>query len=258
MQTVIISSVIFAIVFIASLFGAFYRRHLTEHHLMPESRDFVLSLGLDLATVIAAFVLALMVTGAQANFNERRSELTEISSKIILFNQIMVDYGPETKEARLVLRNSLANTIYEYWPDENAAFDMKEGKLTEDQSLYGEIIALKPGNYSQRILREKALDLSFELEETRNLLVIQKTKNIPQTFLVVIALLVFWFMFIFFSLGIYAPSNSTVILMLLLAALSVAIAFFIIIDMSLPFSGVLRIPSDILIETLEYIGNTGK
>lgn len=249
------SLIIFAIVFISSLFGMFYRRHLTEHHLSQGSRDFVLSLGLDLATVIAAFVLALVVTGAQSTFNERRGELMEESSKIMLLNQILVDYGPETNEARSVLRQSLLNTVNEFWPDENSSTSEDEAHLEKTPTLYDEIVNLKPRNDSQRTLRDKALDLSFDLEQTRDLLLVQKARFFPKTFLIVLSLLVFWFMFIFFSLGIYAPSNSTVILMLLLAALSVAIAFFIIMDLSLPFEGVLRMPSAPLRETLQYIGN---
>jgi len=255
LQPITISLIIFAIVFASSLFGMFYRRHLTEHHLSQDSKDFVLSLGLDLATVIAAFVLALVVTGAQSTFNERRGELMEVSSKIMLLNQILVDYGPETNEARSVLRQSLLNTLNEFWPEENSSTTVGEAHLDNTPTLYHEIVDLKPRNDSQRTLRNKALDLGFDLEQTRDLLMIQNVRFFPKTFLIVLSLLVFWFMFIFFSLGIYAPSNSTVILMLLLASLSVAIAFFAIMDLSLPFDGVLRMPSAPLRETLQYIGS---
>jgi len=254
LQPIAISLIIFAILFVASLFGIFYRRRLTEHHLSQESRDFVLSLGLDLATVIAAFVLALVVTGAQSTFNERRDELMEESSKILLLNQILNDYGPETNEARAVLRQSLLNTLNEFWPEENGSTTVGEAYLDNTPTLYDKIVNLKPRSDSQRTLRDKALDLSFGLEQTRDLLIVQKVRFFPKTFLIVLSLLVFWFMFIFFSLGIYAPSNSTVTLMLLLAALSVAIAFFAIMDLSLPFDGILRMPSDPLRETLQYIG----
>ena len=254
MQPISISLIIFAIIFFASLFGMFYRGHLTEHHLSQESRDFVLALGLDLATVIAAFVLALVVAASQSNFNERRSELMDVSSKILLLNQILYDYGPETKEARAVLRNTVVNTLGEFWHDEYNSPVEQESDLTKTQRLYDKIVTLNPRNDSQRTLRDKALDISFDLEQTRDLLIVQKAKFFPKTFLIVLCLLVFWFIFIFFSLGIYAPSNSTVVLMLLLSALSVAIAFFVIMDLNLPFEGILRMPSAPLRETLKFLG----
>ena len=254
MSPVFISLIIFAIVFVGSLLGIYYRSRLAEHHLTEESRDFVLTVGLDLAGVIAAFVLALVVAAAQSNFTERRSELMEESSKILLLNQILNDYGPETKQARVVLRHTVVTILGEFWPDEYSSSAEDEAGLARIQTLYDEIVALKPRNDSQRSLRDKALDISFDLEQTRDLLIVQKARFFPKTFIIVLGLLVFWFVFIFFSLGIYAPSNSTVVLMLILSALSVAIAFFVIIDLNLPFEGILRMPSAPLRETLQYIG----
>lgn len=231
-----------------------YRARLAEHHLTEESRNFVLTLGLELAGVIAAFVLALVVTGAQGNFNEQHGELIEVSSKILLLNQILIDYGPETNEARAVLRRSIENTLDEFWPNDSSAHVEHEADLIKTRPLYEKILTLKPQNDSQRSLRKEALDISFDLERTRDLLIVQKARSFPITFLIVLGLLVFWFLFIFFSLGIYAPSNSTVVLMLALSALSVAIAFFMIMDLNLPFEGVLRMPSAPLVEVLDYIG----
>lgn len=36
----------------------------------------------------------------------------------MLLNQILVDYGPETNEARSILRQSLLNTLNEFWPED--------------------------------------------------------------------------------------------------------------------------------------------
>jgi len=258
MKAIVISFAIFAILFVVSLLGMAYRKFLTQHHLSQESKEFVLTVGLELAGVIAAFVLALAVTGAQSTFNEQRSELIEESAKIVFLQQILVDYGPESNQAINVLRQSLVNTIEEYWPgvaNNGKARDANiEANMTQDKTLYEKVLSLKPQSDSQNILKQKALELSFNLEQSSDLLQLQQVKSIPVSFLIVMTLLVAWFIFIFFSLGIYAPLNSTVIFMLALSALSVGIAFFIIIDLSLPFEGVLRMPSAPLTEALDYLG----
>lgn len=255
MKAIVISFAIFAILFVVSLLGMAYRKFLTQHHLSQESKEFVLTVGLELAGVIAAFVLALAVTGAQSTFNEQRSELIEESAKIVFLQQILVDYGPESNQAIDVLRQSLVNTIEEYWPSDGKANGANiEANMTQDKTLYEKVLSLEPQSESQNLLKQKALELSFNLEQSSDLLQLQQVKSIPVTFLIVMTLLVAWFVFIFFSLGIYAPLNSTVIFILALSALSVGIAFFIIIDLSLPFEGVLRMPSAPLTEALDYLG----
>ena len=254
MKPVFISFIIFACIFGVALVGRAFRSFIPDSHLGEESRSFVITLGVEIAGVIAAFVLALLVAGAQSSFRNQRNELIEMSAKIVFLHQILVDYGPETNEARAILRRSVVNTIDEFWPGDGLQPAELDADVTKAQVLYDKILSLRPHSDNQRSLREKALDISFDLEQSRDLLIMQQTRSYPTVFLIVLGLMVFWFACIFFSLGIYAPSNTTVVFVLLLSALSVAIAFFMTIDLNLPFDGVLRMPSAPLMETLDYIG----
>ena len=83
---------------------------------------------------------------------------------------------------------------------------------------------------------------------------VQQIRSIPVPFLIVLAVLLFWFATIFFSFGLYAPSNVTVIAILLICALSVSGAIFLIVELNRPFEGLLRIPSDPLHEALSHLG----
>ena len=82
----------------------------------------------------------------------------------------------------------------------------------------------------------------------------EQSKSIPGAFIIVLGLLVFWFVAIFFSFGLYAPANGTVVSTLMIAALSVAIALFIILELNRLFEGLLRMPSAPLVEALAHIG----
>jgi hypothetical protein len=57
------------------------------------------------------------------------------------------------------------------------------------------------------------------------------------------AILVFWLAVIFVSFGLSAPRNATVIVALLVSALSAAGAIFLIIQLDQPFGGLIRISS---------------
>ena len=53
--------------------------------------------------------------------------------------------------------------------------------------------------------------------------------------------LVFWLAMIFITFGLFAPTNLTVIAVLLVCALSVAGAIFLILELDRPFSGLIQV-----------------
>jgi hypothetical protein len=56
-----------------------------------------------------------------------------------------------------------------------------------------------------------------------------------------LAVVTSWLVIIFFSFGLFAPRTPNVILMLIVCALAVSAAIFIIVSLNSPFSGVMRI-----------------
>jgi hypothetical protein len=87
--------------------------------------------------------------------------------------------------------------------------------------------------------------------KTRWLSAIGESSAVSTPFLVVI---VFWLTALFWSFGLFAPRNSTVIAVLLLAALSVSASVLLILEMQTPFSGLLRISNAPLRFALEQLG----
>jgi len=94
------------------------------------------------------------------------------------------------------------------------------------------IEALSPKNDAQRGLQTQALQLAIEILKTRWLLFEQSGSSISTPFLVV---LVFWLTIIFMSFGLFAPHNVTVVATLLVCALSVSGAIFLILELDRPF-----------------------
>jgi len=102
---VAISSIIFACVFGGALLGMLLRRLLPEHHLDVDSKD-VVKLGMALIATMSALVLSLLIASAKGSYDAQRSEVTQMSANIILLDRCLARYGPETKEARDVLRRA--------------------------------------------------------------------------------------------------------------------------------------------------------
>ena len=59
-----------------------------------------------------------------------------------------------------------------------------------------------------------------------------------------LVILVSWLTITFASFGLFAPRNATVLVVLLLCAVSVASAVFLILEMDSPFVGVLKVSAD--------------
>ena len=67
--------------------------------------------------------------------------------------------------------------------------------------------------------------------------------------------LIAWLAIIFMSAGLFAPPNATAIIALMLSALSVAGAIFLILELDMPFDGVIQIPPTPMRNALNHLGH---
>src|SRR5215475_3932836 len=110
MSATVISCIAFACVLGGALLGMFLRASLPEHHLSADSKDFV-KLGTGLIATMAALVLGLLIASAKSSYDTLRGELTQVSANVILLDRLMAHYGPETSEARHLLRDSVLRAL---------------------------------------------------------------------------------------------------------------------------------------------------
>ena len=119
------------------------------------------------------------------------------------------------------------------------------------EELQTKIRELNPTTDIQRQLRSEAEKLSGEMLEARWLLIAQAQHTIPTTFLVV---LLFWLTMLHIGFGLLAPRNATVITALVISALSVSGAMFLILEMYQPLNGMIKVSNAPLRKALELLG----
>ncbi|WP_291987435.1 hypothetical protein [Candidatus Accumulibacter sp. ACC007] len=83
------------------------------------------------------------------------------------------------------------------------------------------------------------------------MLIEQRATSLPTSLLVV---LVVWLAVLFASFGMFAPRNATVIAVLCISALSVSGALFIILEMTQPLDGMIKVSSAPLHKAIELLG----
>jgi hypothetical protein len=177
--------------------------------------------------------------------SERRRRLALAAD----FRLLRLDYGPDTKEARELLRRSVARAVNQMWSEGRPAL-AELGPSAESENLYDKIQKLSPQNDAQRSLQAQALRITADLGHMRWLLFEQRGGSIPILFLVT---LVFWLVIIFFSFGLFAPQNVTVVATLFVCALSVSGAIFLILDLDRPGEGLIQISSTPLRNALSQL-----
>jgi hypothetical protein len=247
----IIGWIVFACVFGSALIGMSLRKVLPDHHLSTESKD-VVKLGIALIATMAALVLSLLLSSAKSSFDQHNAEFAQMAANIVLLDRLLAHYGTEAKPARESLRGSVETALAQIWPDQNFHPSQLAPASTAPEALYETIQSLPPKTDLQRSLQSQALTTATGLAQQRWLLFARATESpIPTPFLVV---LVFWLCMIFASFGLYAPGNLTVVTTLGVCALSVAGAIFLILELALPFVGVIRVSSAPLSSALAQLG----
>jgi hypothetical protein len=245
MNSVVISLITFTFVFGGALLGTAFRAVLPERELNGDSRDAV-KLGMGLVATMAALVLGLLTASAKLSLDTQNVELTDMSSRVVLLDRVLAHYGPEARETRSELRSSVVYTLDTLFSKDASQLGSTKGEL-----LYDQIQGLSPKDDSQRSIQAQALSIVLALGQTRWLIAEQRVNSISVPLLVV---LIFWLTIIFISFGLFAPRNVTVFVSLLVSALSVSGAIFLILEMYSPYRGLIHVSSAPLRTALALLG----
>jgi len=251
MNSTSISAIVFACVFGAAMLGTYMPNVLPEHHLSDRSKD-VIKLGMGLVATLSALVLSLLISSAKNSFDAQSTELTQSSAQVVMLDRILAHYGPETQKAREVLRTAVANTLDRMWSKNRSTLTKLEPPSRGNELLLDLIQALVPQDDTQRALKSQALSIAFAVGETRWLQYAQMNNSVPAPILMV---LVAWLATLFFSFGLFAPRNATVIAGLFVAALSVSGAVFLMVELYSPYGGLIEVSSAPLRAALSQLGN---
>jgi hypothetical protein len=225
----------FGVTFGAALMAMFIGDRLPEHHLASYSKELV-RLVMGLIATITALVLGLLISSAHSAYDAQRAELQQLSVHIYQIDRILARFGPDAIESRELLRRIVAADIARIWPIDGpgAAKYAPLSAQQEAEGLFDDIAGLLPKSDLQRLGQSRALQLLASIGETQRLMVEQAQGGLSWPFL---SVLVSWLTILFFSFGLFARFNVTVVVALFVGSLSVAGAIFLILEMNQPYSG---------------------
>jgi Protein of unknown function (DUF4239) len=249
MNTTLTAVVVFGCLIGAVLLGRILRRLLPENHLTADSRD-TIKLAMGLVATMAALVLGLLVSSAKGSYDTERSEVIQMAAKVAFLDRVLSIYGPEAVEARARFHEAVKAAIGQMWPEQAHQPGKLSPNMQAGNAVYAAVQDLSPHDDTQRKLKEEATSLATDLGQLRSLLVAQAVASISTPMLII---LVSWLVVIFLGFSVLAPPNATTILALMISALAVSGAIFLILELDQPFGGVIRISSEPMVNALHQL-----
>lgn len=252
MSSLTIGFVTAGCVFGGVLLGMALQKVLPEHHLDTASKDTV-KLGAGMLATLTALVLGLLVSSAKSSFDAMNAGIAQAGAKVLLVDHILADYGPEAKEVREQLRSTVESVIEKVWPEKKSDSGGLRAMESVDaaKTLQAKLRELMPKNDLQKSDLGQVSQISTDVLQTRLLLMEGQQTPLPPSFLV---LLIFWLTGLFVSFGLFAPRNGTVLAVLLICALSVSSAIFLVLEMNRPLDGFIKASNAPLRKAVELIG----
>jgi hypothetical protein len=165
-----------------------------------------------------------------------------MTATVILLDDLLAQYGPETADVRKLLRQSIPPLADRIWQEGglSAGKPVRFESTAEAAAFENQLEGLSLGNDTQRSLQSRAIAAFTEGAQTRLQLFAQTGGSIPTPFLVIV---VFWLSAIFASVTLFARANLVVMAALLVCALSFSCAIFLVLELDNPFAGLMGISS---------------
>jgi len=250
MQSLEIALTTWAFVFGGALLGMGMKRIVPKQHLDEGSKQTV-TLAMGLVATTAALVLGLLIASGKAYFDSQNDEMITVSTRIVMLDRLLGQYGPETQPARAKLREQVQGT-YDRLFSPNVIHSEPTLDSASAETVFDRIEQLQPHDMLHRALQSDASSIALSISETRLLMHEQSTARVSPVLLVV---LIFWLTLLFASFGLYAPTNATVVVCLFLSALSVAGAILLILEMYTPYNGLFTLSNGPLRDALAHLGS---
>jgi hypothetical protein len=258
----------YAVIALLAMLGCFgagmlARRVLHERHRSHESIE-AIRVVLTLLVTCAALVLGLLISGAKIRFDENGAGARALGIDITELDQQLREYGPQLDPLRADLIRYASAAIATTWPSEPPPPGTYPRQLQSATSgsvespelggiLSGIDLALRdldPETRSHRALAASLRARSMALQQQRWDLIAEAAPSLSWPFL---AMLIFWLSAIFGLIGFSSPQDRVLLVVTGVAAVSIASAIYLIVDLDTPLTGVLQISSAPLRDALRHL-----
>ncbi len=251
MASILIAVAIAVLTFASGLAGLSLHTLLPDQHSVDKSREMIGSV-IGLVTLLLALVLGTLV-GNTYNFSAtQQSELQTLAAHSLLLDGALAQYGPETKPVRDRVKEALVRSDELFWK----GGDADPAKLTVATAMAGlqpfrdYLDSLDAKTPAQTRALSAASSNFAQIEQTRLMMSLQLANPFSRQLVITV---VAWSLFLFCGFGLISKFNATTVAALAFGAFAVASAIFLILELSQPYTGLIRTSPAALEQAIDAI-----
>ena len=109
----------FISILIGAAIGMVLKRPLRRDLLEGGPKE-VVRLGAGFLATLAALVIGLMIASAKNTYDTQNTNIRQLGTNAVLVDQMLTKYGPEAREARTLLRETIPSATARIWQESNA------------------------------------------------------------------------------------------------------------------------------------------
>ncbi|CAG2143308.1 bestrophin-like domain [Ralstonia mannitolilytica] len=231
------------------------------HKLFPVdislSEDIIKSVS-GLIGTLFAIVLGLLVSSSYATFNNHQADFNSLINAVGNIDLLLKQFPGVSDKPRTMLRRMVVRLLQRYWSDQGSqqATEVSYAHLSEDVETMLEINRISEG--FEAVTRD---DLNAIRQFSSNFIAIQSnivrslSNQVPALLLVIVF---GWACLLFFLYGSLSGGNIVGILFILLGAVAIASANFLILELTHPYQGLFKVssaPFDLLLRSMIQEGD---
>lgn len=250
-------SIIFILLLVASGVGMYLHDRLGEQHRTSETKDHV-RLVVSILVTFTALVLSLMLSEVKGTFDTFDARLRSFAGDLSNLDIHLREYGPDAEPIRATIRKYVAAAIADSWRNEPAPsgdFPRFDGSAAVERPELGALLIQAdvaihkldpPDHFRQRLADSLSNQIDEALRARRQLL---ETSHDTIAWPLMLAMCA-WLAVVFGVFGLLSPRNAVVYMSIVICAICVASAIFLIDDFDSPIDGLLSASSDSMRATL--------
>ncbi len=205
-----------------------------------------------LVGTMTAIVLGLLIASANSFYNTQLSNLEVTAAGFLQLDGVLRRYGPDATPVRAQLKAAAIRTYDDDWGTGSETPPTIADSNADIDAFFASLDSLKPGTDAEKSRFSRATGIAASIGDQRLLTTLQVANSISWPFLTI---LVSWTSLLFFGFGITVRRTGTAIATLAVGAFAVASAVFLIVELSKPYSGLLRLPPTALVQAIDALGH---
>lgn len=245
----VLAAVVFACLLSASLGAMAVSPRLAARHKDDETNA-VVRLVANIFVVMTSLVFGLMINSSKNTFETVNASAHSYATNLILLDHSLRSYGLGGKEARASLVDYVEQAIAHPARADDAIKGAPDPAGQALDRLSDVLATIQPTEPYHQDLASDIRRQFQRLIEQRWTIIEQSEGVLPMP---LIGILLAWLVLIFGSFGYRAPRNAVVVSSFVIAAALLAAAFYLVLDMDIPFRGFIQVSDEPLRRALAEV-----